>query len=185
MKAPAVDYVRPHSLPEAVSILTQTQGDALVIAGGQSLVAMMNLRLATPGLLIDIARLPELAAVTDDAPHLRCETSSGHPGLASNLAPPFSQRIRSPPGLDPLWPLYRLVLRKTRHYSPATGVAGCSKTCLTLCYLGATTRTEIAPQRTLAPHRSFLAVHPAPHFHRRHQQATLLAAEPVRPPGIR
>ena len=58
MKAPAVDYVRPHSLLEAVSILTQTQGDARVIAGGQSLVAMMNLRLATPGLLIDIARLP-------------------------------------------------------------------------------------------------------------------------------
>ena len=67
MKAPAVDYVRPHSLQEAVAILSQTQGDALVIAGGQSLVAMMNLRLATPGLLIDIARLPELAAVADDA----------------------------------------------------------------------------------------------------------------------
>src|SRR5262249_60008773 len=36
-------------------------------AGGQSLMAMMNLRLATPGLLIDIARLPELVAVADDA----------------------------------------------------------------------------------------------------------------------
>jgi len=67
MKAPAVDYVRPHSLPEAVAILAQTQSEARVIAGGQSLVAMMNLRLATPGLLIDIARLPELASVTDEA----------------------------------------------------------------------------------------------------------------------
>jgi len=36
-------------------------GRARVIAGGQSLVAMMNLRIASPGLLIDIARLPELA----------------------------------------------------------------------------------------------------------------------------
>jgi aerobic carbon-monoxide dehydrogenase medium subunit len=67
MKAPAVDYVRPHGLPEAVAILAQTQSEARVIAGGQSLVAMMNLRLATPGLLIDIARLPELAIVADEA----------------------------------------------------------------------------------------------------------------------
>ena len=67
MKAPAVDYVRPRSLPEAIAILTRSRGEARVIAGGQSLMAMMNLRLATPGLLIDIARLPELAAVADDA----------------------------------------------------------------------------------------------------------------------
>jgi aerobic carbon-monoxide dehydrogenase medium subunit len=67
MKAPAVDYVRPHSLPEAIAILTRSRGEARVIAGGQSLIAMMNLRLATPGLLIDIARLPELAVVADDA----------------------------------------------------------------------------------------------------------------------
>jgi aerobic carbon-monoxide dehydrogenase medium subunit len=66
MKAPAVDYVRPHSLPEAIAILTRSRGEARVIAGGQSLIAMMNLRLATPGLLIDIARLPELAVVADD-----------------------------------------------------------------------------------------------------------------------
>jgi aerobic carbon-monoxide dehydrogenase medium subunit len=37
-----------------------------VIAGGQSLLAMMNLRLASPGLLIDIGRLPELTAVSDE-----------------------------------------------------------------------------------------------------------------------
>src|SRR5215471_12461301 len=66
MKAAAVDYVRPRSLPEAIAILTQGRGEARVIAGGQSLMAMMNLRLATPGLLIDIARLPELVAVADD-----------------------------------------------------------------------------------------------------------------------
>src|SRR6516162_8148486 len=67
MKAAAVDYVRPRSLPEAIAILTESRGEARVIAGGQSLMAMMNLRLATPGLLIDIARLPELVAVADDA----------------------------------------------------------------------------------------------------------------------
>jgi aerobic carbon-monoxide dehydrogenase medium subunit len=66
MKAPAVDYVRPESLAEAVYRLTQAGSEARVIAGGQSLVAMMNLHVASPGLLIDIARLPELGSVTDD-----------------------------------------------------------------------------------------------------------------------
>jgi len=65
MKAPAFDYVRPRSLAEAVELLASTE-EARVIAGGQSLVAMMNLRLASPRLLIDIARLPELAAVADE-----------------------------------------------------------------------------------------------------------------------
>jgi aerobic carbon-monoxide dehydrogenase medium subunit len=67
MKAPAVDYVRPRSLTEAVDLLAQHRGEARVIAGGQSLVAMMNLRVASPGLLIDISRLPEVSAVSEDA----------------------------------------------------------------------------------------------------------------------
>ena len=67
MKAPAVDYVRPRSLTEAIERLSAAKGEARVIAGGQSLVAMMNLRVASPGLLIDIARLPELTAVADEA----------------------------------------------------------------------------------------------------------------------
>ena len=66
MKAPAIDYVRPRSLAEAVDLLAQHRGEARVIAGGQSLVAMMNLRVASPGLLIDISRLPELCSVSDD-----------------------------------------------------------------------------------------------------------------------
>lgn len=67
MKPAAVDYVRPRSLDEAVDLLAKHRGEARVIAGGQSLVAMMNLRVAAPGLLIDISRLPELARVEDDA----------------------------------------------------------------------------------------------------------------------
>ena len=66
MKAPAIDYVRPRSLTEAIDLLARSGGEGRVIAGGQSLVAMMNLRVASPGLLIDIARLPELTAATDE-----------------------------------------------------------------------------------------------------------------------
>jgi aerobic carbon-monoxide dehydrogenase medium subunit len=65
MKAPPVDYVRPRSLTEALDLLANSGAEGRVIAGGQSLVAMMNLRLASPGLLIDIARLPELLTVAD------------------------------------------------------------------------------------------------------------------------
>jgi aerobic carbon-monoxide dehydrogenase medium subunit len=67
VKAAAVDYVRPRSLAEAVDLLAEHRGEARVIAGGQSLVAMMNLRVASPGLLIDISRLPELCSASDDA----------------------------------------------------------------------------------------------------------------------
>jgi aerobic carbon-monoxide dehydrogenase medium subunit len=65
MKAPPVDYVRPRSLTEALDLLVNAGAEGRVIAGGQSLVAMMNLRLVFPGLLIDIARLPELLMVAD------------------------------------------------------------------------------------------------------------------------
>ena len=65
MKAPPVDYVRPRSLTEALDLLVDAGAEGRVIAGGQSLVAMMNLRLVFPGLLIDIARLPELLMVAD------------------------------------------------------------------------------------------------------------------------
>ncbi|HZU91901.1 MAG TPA: FAD binding domain-containing protein [Stellaceae bacterium] len=66
MKAPAFDYVRPQSLDEAAALLGQ-DGEAQLLAGGQSLLAMMNLRLAAPDRLIDISRLPELAAIGEDA----------------------------------------------------------------------------------------------------------------------
>src|SRR5712672_2334968 len=78
MKAPAVDYVRPRSLAEAIDQLARAAGEARVIAGGQSLVAMMNLRIASPGLLIDIARLPELAAVAEDGDAVTLGASVTH-----------------------------------------------------------------------------------------------------------
>ena len=52
---------------EAIDLLAH-DGEARVMAGGQSLVAMMNLRLASPGLLIDIADCRSCAAVSDDRP---------------------------------------------------------------------------------------------------------------------
>jgi carbon-monoxide dehydrogenase medium subunit len=62
MKAPAFDYVRPHSVGEAVEVLA-AESDAKVIAGGQSLTPLLALRLARPSVLVDVGRLP-LAGVT-------------------------------------------------------------------------------------------------------------------------
>jgi len=60
MKSPAFDYARPTTLAEAVSLLTSHEGEAKVLAGGQSLVPMLAFRLAAPTLLVDLNRLSEL-----------------------------------------------------------------------------------------------------------------------------
>jgi len=59
------DYVRPSSLGEAVQALSGGGDDAKVIAGGQSLLPLLRLRLAYPSLLVDIGGLGELAGVRD------------------------------------------------------------------------------------------------------------------------
>jgi 2-furoyl-CoA dehydrogenase FAD binding subunit len=63
MKPAPFDYVRAEHLDEALEILGQEGSDARVIAGGQSLMPMLNMRLAKPRTLIDIMRLPELARI--------------------------------------------------------------------------------------------------------------------------
>jgi carbon-monoxide dehydrogenase medium subunit len=56
-------YLAPRSVDEAVALLGQHAGEARVLAGGQSLVPLMNMRLATPAALVDVNRLPDLAYV--------------------------------------------------------------------------------------------------------------------------
>ena len=60
MKPAPFDYVRADSLDEALGALAEHGDDAKVIAGGQSLMAMLNMRLVKPEVLVDIARLDEL-----------------------------------------------------------------------------------------------------------------------------
>ncbi len=64
MKPPPFGYSRPDSVAEAVSVLASTGPDGKVLAGGQSLVPLLNMRLATPEHLVDINRLTELAYVS-------------------------------------------------------------------------------------------------------------------------
>jgi CO/xanthine dehydrogenase FAD-binding subunit len=63
MKAAPFDYVRPVSLEHALELLDQHGPDAKLIAGGQSLVPMMAMRLARPAILVDINRLDTLRGI--------------------------------------------------------------------------------------------------------------------------
>ena len=91
MKPAAFDYVRAETLEEALSVLASEGGDAQIMAGGQSLMAMLNTRLAKPKVLIDIMRLKKLdrieatsAAVTVGA-GVRQRALLGWPLLAEKL----------------------------------------------------------------------------------------------------
>jgi 2-furoyl-CoA dehydrogenase FAD binding subunit len=63
MKPAAFEYVRAEHVDEALEILGREGSDARILAGGQSLMPMLNMRLARPKTLIDIMRLPELARI--------------------------------------------------------------------------------------------------------------------------
>jgi 2-furoyl-CoA dehydrogenase FAD binding subunit len=65
MKPAAFDYVRADSTDEAVAVLAGEGADARVIAGGQSLMAMLNMRLARPKVLVDIMRIPSLDRIEE------------------------------------------------------------------------------------------------------------------------
>ena len=71
MKLPQFEYARPDSLRDAVALLASHDGEAKVLAGGQSLVPMMAFRVAQPTLLVDLGRLHELRQITIDGNGVR------------------------------------------------------------------------------------------------------------------
>jgi carbon-monoxide dehydrogenase medium subunit len=64
------DYVRPATLQDAVTALRESDEEGKVIAGGQSLMPLLRLRLAYPEVLIDLAGVPELRGVRDEGDSL-------------------------------------------------------------------------------------------------------------------
>ena len=62
----AFDYVAPATVDEAIQALSQAGDDAKVLAGGQSLVPVLRLRLAAPTMLVDLNKISELRGVRDD-----------------------------------------------------------------------------------------------------------------------
>ena len=71
MKPAKFEYHAPASIEEALAILGRYDGEARVLAGGQSLVPMMNFRLATPSAIVDLNRIDGLANVEEDGEVIR------------------------------------------------------------------------------------------------------------------
>lgn len=78
MKAPSFAYARPRSLAEAFDML-DTHGDgAKILAGGQSLLASLNMRLSSPDVLVDITGVPGLTGVRVEGTTLRIGALTTH-----------------------------------------------------------------------------------------------------------
>jgi aerobic carbon-monoxide dehydrogenase medium subunit len=96
---------RPRDLDDALALLTQHGADACLIAGGQSLVPMMNLRLATPSVLIDLNGVDTLAGIRRDGDVLRIGAGTRQQtALESDLVQTYA-------------PLLAAALRHVGHYA--------------------------------------------------------------------
>ncbi|MAF47658.1 MAG: FAD binding domain-containing protein [Rhodospirillales bacterium] len=104
MKPSNFDYYRPDNVDEAVSLLSEHGDDARVIAGGQSLMAMLNLRLAAADALIDISRLKELS---------HCREADGY--LEVGAAVTQGELLRFP-NLSEIQPLLAKALPNVGHF---------------------------------------------------------------------
>ena len=65
MKAPDFSYEKPTSISDVLALLAKDKLDCQILAGGQSLMPMMNFRMANPGTLVDISAVSELACITE------------------------------------------------------------------------------------------------------------------------
>ena len=135
MKSAAFDYVKPKALQEALSLLEQGGDDAQLIAGGQTLLATLNMRLSEPTVLIDITDIAELKGISVVGDSLRIgalvthteiedsELVAKHAPLLKAAAPHIAHRAIRNLGTwggslaygDPAaeWPACSLTLRAT------------------------------------------------------------------------
>ncbi|MGH2939008.1 MAG: FAD binding domain-containing protein [Solirubrobacterales bacterium] len=81
MKPPAFDYEAPTSVDEALALLAERGADGKVLAGGQSLVPLLNFRLARPEVLIDVNGLQELSYLHREGGTLRIGALTRHAAL--------------------------------------------------------------------------------------------------------
>lgn len=95
MKAAPFDYVRPKTVAEATASLALDGHTTAAIAGGQSLLPMMNLRVAYPDLLVDIGQLDELKESAETADFIRIGALTTHAAIEDGKIPdPFGGLLR-------------------------------------------------------------------------------------------
>ena len=104
MKPASFNYLRPKTVPEAIEMLVAHGGDAKIIAGGQSLVPMMNFRLLTPGVLVDINGIAELNAID--------QTAGGVVRIGALVR---HHQLMSAPVISARYPVLTLAMRHVAH----------------------------------------------------------------------
>lgn len=80
----AFDYDVAQSVDHAIELLSEGGGDVKLLAGGQSLVPALRLRIARPAKLVDLGRLPELAYVRDGGTHIAIGALTRHAAVAGD-----------------------------------------------------------------------------------------------------
>lgn len=78
MKAPQFAYAKPATLADALALLESHGADAKILAGGQSLIATLNMRLSSPSILIDITGVPGLSAIAASGGKVRIGALAKH-----------------------------------------------------------------------------------------------------------
>lgn len=84
MKPAPFEYVRAETIDHVLDLLVEYGSEAKIIAGGQSLVPMMNLRLARPAILIDISRTPGLSGIRIDNDATRIGSTTRHSAVLAS-----------------------------------------------------------------------------------------------------
>lgn len=83
MKAPEFIYKRPETLEAALALLAEHGDEAQPLAGGQSLMPMMNFRLAAPEVLVDLGAIAALRGIEDQGDHIRLGAMTRYSDLAA------------------------------------------------------------------------------------------------------
>ena len=124
MKPAPFEYVRPQTVGEAVRLLATTP-DAKVLAGGQTLGPMLNLRLAQPAVLIDIGRIPELAPITEDRDAITIGATVTHAAIEDGRIPdPTGAFSRTSPAASPIAPCARAARSAAASLTPTRRPTG-------------------------------------------------------------
>ena len=150
MKAPNFAYVKASTLDDALDLLAEHSG-AVPLAGGQSLMATLNLRLSSPDLLVDIGGLDELRGIYANGDHVRIGALATHAEVAASPAvrqhlPLIAEAIRH---------VGHLAIRNRGTFGgslayadPAAELPACSVAlAATLLIAGRTGRREVAADR--------------------------------------
>jgi aerobic carbon-monoxide dehydrogenase medium subunit len=93
MKPAPFEFARPANLVDATALLATSGSDTRVLAGGQSLGPMLNLRLARPRMLVQISHLDELRGATQDAETVTLGACVTHAMIADGRAPDVGQNV--------------------------------------------------------------------------------------------